>query len=204
MKGLLLKDFYGLKAFGRTMLLVIGVYAVIAFATKDGGFLTSMVMVFCAMLPMTSVGVDEQAKWNGYAQCMPVSRRQVVLAKYVMLLILMVAGFALAMVVSVIIAVIGGGTMADSLVMGTLMFGAALSISALSLPILFKLGAEKSRMFIMLMFVLLVLPFVLLQVSVDTLANILRIAQYALPFVGLALLAGSYGVSAKIYEAKEF
>ena len=88
MKGLLMKDLLNLKRQGGIILLVLAMYGLFAFSSGMSEVLGSMICVFGAMLPVTALAYDERAKWDKYALTMPVTRRQMVLSKYLLGLLL--------------------------------------------------------------------------------------------------------------------
>ncbi|QHI72396.1 ABC-2 transporter permease [Aminipila terrae] len=152
MKGLILKDFLSLKKQALPMLLFFGVYFFISIMTKNASFLTGVVMIFCAMLPMTALSYDDRAGFSKYALTMPVSRSTLVISKYVMALILMGFGSIFSLLLN---AVIGSFSFMESLwsVAMTMLIG-CLMVS-ISLPPIFKYGIEKGR-FIMIGIVMII------------------------------------------------
>ncbi|MHC1723073.1 MAG: ABC-2 transporter permease [Aminipila sp.] len=152
MKGLILKDFLSLKKQVLPMLLFFSVYFFISIITKNSSFLTGVIMIFCAMLPMTALSFDDRAGFSKYALTMPVSRSTLVIGKYVMALILMGLGSIFSLLLN---ALIGNFTFMESLlsVAITMLIG-SLMIS-ISLPPIFKFGVEKGR-FIMIGIVMII------------------------------------------------
>nr|WP_315024876.1 ABC-2 transporter permease [uncultured Aminipila sp.] len=152
MRGLILKDFLSLKKQILPMLLFFSVYFFISIITKNSSFLTGVIMIFCAMLPMTALSFDDRAGFAKYALTMPVSRNTLVIGKYVMALILIVLGSIISLLVN---ALIGTMPFIESLlaVAITMLIG-SLMIS-ISLPPIFKFGVEKGR-FIMIGIVMII------------------------------------------------
>ncbi|WP_312651479.1 ABC-2 transporter permease [Aminipila sp.] len=152
MRGLILKDFLSLKKQILPMLLFFSVYFVISIMTENSSFLTGVIMIFCAMLPITALSFDDRAGFAKYALTMPISRNTLVIGKYVMALILMVVGGIFSLLVN---ALIGNMPFVESLfsVAVTMLIG-SLMIS-ISLPPIFKFGVEKGR-FIMIGIVMII------------------------------------------------
>lgn len=204
MKGLLLKDFLNLKGFGRILLVIVVLYAAVAVISGDISFITSLLMVFCAMLPMTSIALDDQANWGAYAQCLPVSRRQVVLSKYLMVLITVLAAFAFSLVMALLASIRGtvdwGGLLASFLSMAC----AIVLMAGVSMPAIYKFGVEKARLIIMIVFMLGIMPFIMTSGGVGLLDSIPDFVYAILPVVVCAVYAGSYFLSLRIYSQKEF
>ena len=99
MTGLILKDALVLKKTLKTYLLLLAVYAVLAaVGVFSVSFVTAFLEVIALMLPMSAFAFDEQAHWDRYAAALPLSRRDIVMARYAFtLLVLLTALFALAM-----------------------------------------------------------------------------------------------------------
>ena len=100
MTGLILKDALVLKKSLKSYLLLLAVYAVL---TVTGLFSISFVAAFleviAMMLPMSAFAFDEQAHWDRYAAALPLSRRDLVAARYLftLLVLLCAAAFGAAM-----------------------------------------------------------------------------------------------------------
>lgn len=81
MKGLLIKEWYIIKTYGKSMLLIMIVFAIVTFFSK--GSLFTFVPVFAATIPMTTLSIDERSKWNSFIDTLPFSRRKIVASKYI-------------------------------------------------------------------------------------------------------------------------
>lgn len=150
MKGLLLKDILVLQKQFKTMPLIFVFYAFLGFAADNYRFLASFTpFIFITML-LGSVSYDEISKWNGLALSMPVTRTQLVLSKYLLVLFLSAVGmlasnaygyFMLLVMKQPItielLAVSLASTLASLLLIGVL------------LPVVFRFGVEKARYFMM-------------------------------------------------------
>ena len=209
MKGLLIKDFLLLRKTGRIFLMLMVFYlAMTVFMNTDMGPL----MVFiCGMLSISTFAYDEQAKWDGFALTMPVSKRDLVLAKYVLTIILCFAGAAAGMILSI------AGSLDTSFVdiKGILAAsGIALCASylfnSLALPLLYKFGAEKSRLILLACYAVPLIGASLvmneLEKSTATLLrfqSLLDLGAILLPFITIATLLASYSISLHIYTRKD-
>lgn len=158
MKGLILKDFFVLK---KTMLLYLMIELVmLAAAIFNPSMMTFAVLYFlilAMMLPITALAYDERAGWNKYALTMPLSRKNLVLGKYLLGLILLGVSILLNLLF------VGGyGMMTGFSTFGAKDFTMLLSVSAAAgclflsvlMPIMFRLGTEKGRIAMVLMILL--------------------------------------------------
>lgn len=146
MKGLLYKDTVNLWASGKVFILFCLLMLVLS-AVQVGEFI-SFVVILSAVLPITSLSIDERAGWDRYANVLPVSRSAVVVSKYLLGWIL-VAGTSLLAVASDVVY----GTLSGALDVRQLLFGFLFRISlgvgygTLVYPAIFKFGMEKGKLF---------------------------------------------------------
>lgn len=206
MKGILYKDLLVLKKQGLIIIGCLALYAVIALMGESSSGIFSFAVVFLgAMLPITAMGYDEQAKWEKYALSMPVSRNCMVLSKYLLSLIVFAAASVLNLVV--MLAQNKGSLAAEDLLasLAVLSFG-VLYVSVI-LPLLFRFGVEKGRLMILLVVFVPVGIIMLLQMAGVPLpsgeAEVMNLLKIA-PVVALAGLILSVLISMAIYQKKEF
>lgn len=146
MKGLLLKDLYLTWKYYKIYFFLAIFFVVISFWTDNNVFMLSYPLMFIGVIPMGLQNIDENGKWDVYCGTMPVTKRQIVSEKYligllftppVALLILLAKGLGMAIT----------GTFQWS-VLGMVLLMSWLQgflVSALSLPLIFRFGAEKGR-----------------------------------------------------------
>ena len=147
MKGLLLKDWYLMRKYCRSYLLITVVFIAVSFASNENLFFLFYPCFLCGMIPVTLLGYDERSKWLQYSQTMPYTKSQIVSGKYLIglatqLSVLLIIGVAQAIRMKI------GGTFVFSayLVLMMLLLIMSLVASSLMLPFMFKLGVEKGRM----------------------------------------------------------
>lgn len=142
MRALLLKDFYTLKRQAMFMLVLIILFALIP--NSSGMMFNFLSIVYAAMLPITTMGYDEHARWDRVAATMPYRRAEVVLSRYALGLICVGGATTLVLIAEAVRAAFVGGA-PD--VWGTLGASAAgLCFGALMLPFMHWLGVEKGRL----------------------------------------------------------
>lgn len=200
MKGLLMKDLLNLKRQGGIILLVLAMYGLFAFSSGMSEVLGSMICVFGAMLPVTALAYDERAKWDKYALTMPVTRRQMVISKYLLGLLLT----AVALVINVAVQAIKSPVDPwEILLMPLCLAGVGVAFLALLMPLLFRFGTEKARLLMLLMVAIPVAGVMLLaNRNIPLPDENMQIALLLL--IPLILLAVSIPLSIRIYEKKEF
>lgn len=140
MKALMQKDLYVLSRQMRFFLLVI-----VIFAVMPGNSMTTFSVVYAAMMPYTALAYDERSKWDQIAAMMPYTDGDIVLSKYLLGYLFVAAAAGIGMAAKLI-------TRADS---GSVLMGlcVGLLMMALTLPMMFRFGVEKGRMFFILLMV---------------------------------------------------
>lgn len=151
MKGLLLKDWYVARKYCKLYFAVIVLMCLLSLVVDTGLWYLLYPILFSGMIPVYILSADEKWGWNGYAQCLPYMRRDIVTVKYldalitvgattVLMTLLWLGKFLLA----------GGGEGVRPLLrtMG-LVFSVGLLFPMLMLPAMLRFGVEKGR-FLML------------------------------------------------------
>ena len=85
MKGLILKDFYYLKGFIRTYLLILVFMAVWSVMVKNSSFIVTYLLVIGNTLILSISTMDEAVSFNRFALTMPINMKMLVKAKYILL-----------------------------------------------------------------------------------------------------------------------
>lgn len=149
MKALLMKDCYVLWKQMRIFILIL-----LVFCLFNGSFGNLFVVIWASMMPYTAMAYDERSKWNQLAAMMPYSTRDIVLSKYALGWLLMVCALVLCLVVQTLARIAGSGldTVAPSgYLLGLL---AGILILNITLPLFFRFGVEKGRMWMFLLIIL--------------------------------------------------
>ena len=151
MKGLLLKDWYVGKKSCRLYAVIILLMAVLSPMINAGLWMLFYPIMFAGIIPVNILSVDERCGWNGYAQCLPYERRDIVTVKYVDSLItvgLTVLVMTLAWLAKFL--VVGGGMGLGALIRSmAILFCAGLLFPMLMLPAMLRFGVEKGRYIMM-------------------------------------------------------
>lgn len=145
MKGLLLKDFYMMRKYCRSFLLVCAVFLAASFFNGDNTFFLLYISVFTSMLPVTLLSYDERFKWDQYADTFPVSRAQTVTEKYLIALICGGTGAVLCSLAVAAVSAKTGITAAEFISEVSIFWTISLSAPALLLPVIYKFGVERGR-----------------------------------------------------------
>ncbi len=206
MRGLLIKDLINLKKQYRVLLVMFVFYIVVSLTSGDNAFFGGVVSIMMVMLTVTSMSYDEYAKWDKYALTMPVSRRDLVLSKYLLGLLLSGAAFIINLLYQASMEL----PYKEVLGIAFSLAGVSILFISLVLPFLFKYGMEKGRLIMMMV---LFIPTGIIMVGAKMIPkmgltlpdpDVLNSLVYILPFVLLIAVAVSIMSSLRIYRNKEF
>ena len=209
MLGLVKKDLLMIKGNIRQVILFLVVFLVLAFQENN---IIVIVPVFVSMMVfITTFSYDEYNKWDAYAISLPVSRKNIVKAKYVASIIL----WAIALLVTVVITGIMG--LFEQNINYFEMFGMILGcvfsivlLEAIMFPLIFKFGVEKGRigLFVGVFAIAGLLGFIFTGIDLENATGFIEIFNkyyyILIPLAAVILLVISYFVSKKIYLKKEF
>lgn len=215
MKSLILKDLYNIGHNAKSMIfmLLVLAFALIPSSGIEGYIIMSGIL--CSMMIITTFSFDDQSKWLKYAMVMPVTRKDIVISKFIVLLIFSAIGAVTGLVIGVIGGIITHRYIFSSIndMLTLLLTGAAsLAISeiagSMSIPLLFKFGAEKARI---LMLVSCLIPaaiffgiyklFILMGVSFTD--QTIFILLCCSPFLALVWNFFMYKISYALFAGKE-
>lgn len=185
MKALLYKDACVLWKQMKFMLVIIAVFCLLP---NSFGLNAFFVVYAGLMLPVSLMAYDERAHWDSFAAMLPYPPRALVLSRYA-------AGWLLTLLAGVLYLV--GALIQDQgaplgTALGTLgwVLAVVLLCQAILFPFFFRVGTEQGRLYMILLFVLLLLGGIgltsLLNVAVPAVSTLLMLAPVGL---GVALAA---------------
>ncbi len=207
MKGLLLKDWYMMKKYCRSYLLIAAVFIAVSLFSTDNLFFVFYPCLLCGMIPVNLIGYDERSRWMQYSGTMPYTKAQIVSAKYLIGLLaqvtmLIVTGIAQGIKMTVA----GNFVFGEFVVLMLLMLIVATITSSISLPFIFKLGVEKGRIayYIMIGFVCGVSVLASSYFRGQLVAEVEPNAVLAfLVIIGIGIYALSWYLSIVFYKKRE-
>lgn len=212
MIGLVYKDIMVLKKQLRYYVGFLMVYGVMAVMGVGASVMGAMISVVGLVLPMSSIAYDEQARWDKFAVSTPAGRAGVVGAKYLFTL-LVLGSMTLLVLLSMAVLHLAGmleENIADMAASALSCTGVSLLMNSVTLPLLLKFGAEKSRSISMGIFVVIFGGSFLSAAALKKQTELPVLPAWladALPVVLAALAVGSfvisYCIARGIYEKKE-
>ena len=200
MKALLIKDILTSKGLLKNYLLIMAIYAGVAYMNDNIFLFSGMLLMSPMLMALNAVAYDEKASTLRLMVASGISRSQVALSNYVFGAVMLVAVFAINFVVV---------TIAETALLGlftsVLFCFVGMVYLSLLLPFLYHFGTEKSRIFMMLG----VLIPVALGAGLSSLFQLLNLQLSDFMLVsggfvlGVVVIAGSIIASIKILERKD-
>lgn len=144
MIGLLRKDLFVADKSGRLLLVLAGVCSVLPRMHMFG---TTYAMLLAVMMPMYAIAYDERSKWDKYAAMLPYTPGQLVGCKYLLACLYILLGLGVLALGTFLRSFIAAEKVdwGDTMQLAVMMGVAMPFVLALSLPVLFRFGAEKGR-----------------------------------------------------------
>ena len=148
MKSLVLKDLFNIGHNAKSMLFILVVFAValIPFSGVEGYIFVCAIL--CSMMIVTTFSFDDSSKWTRYAMIMPVSKKELVAGKFMVLAIFCAIGSLFGLIIGFIGGLITHKIVLDVAWVISLIFG------SMSIPLVFKFGAEKGRVLLLVSFLI--------------------------------------------------
>lgn len=212
MSGLLVKEYYTLRRYFKQYILLYIFFGVISIYMESLIYFQAMVTMSMSMLIFTGMSYDAMAGWDKFVMTMPVSRKEVVLSKYVSCVIYAASALIISIIFSVIvnnIHPIGNSSLMPMLAMAATLCCLIFIIYSILLPMIFKLGVEKTRI---LMIAIIMIPiFIILSVAdylpktaLDFIEQHRTIFGVAGVVMSILIYIISYFISVGIFSNKEF
>ena len=107
---------------------------------------STLMPIFFTLLPCSALALEQQEQTNAWLMTLPCSRKQMVLEKYVLLLVF---GFGSAAVLGIITAILTGSALSFALAMRSGILG--MCFQCVLLPLYYKLGFQRAKFVYMLL-----------------------------------------------------
>lgn len=214
MKSLILKDLYNIGHNAKSMLLILLVFAIglIMVSGVESYIISSGVL--CSMMIVTTFTFDDHCKWSKYALVMPICKKDIVKAKFIVLIIFCIAGIC----VGTIFGVAGGVAMhkmalsmegiVTMLFMGFVGLIVSVIFGSMSIPLVFKYGAEKGRMLLLISFavplgICFMVYEILMMLGVKITDQLIFTILCASPLIAAIWIYTMYRISYRIFYKQE-
>lgn len=203
MIGLILKDLLNLKKQAKIYLILVIFYFVFGITNKNPSMFSTMMTLVAVMIPITAMSYDERNKWDRYALTMPISRGNIVVSRYLLGVIFLIAALALSTPINMIFSKIN---ITENILINLASLSAGITIMSVIFPLLIKFGVEKGR--ILMMLVLFVPIAIVMMVSKIGISmpdeETIELLIYLSPIIAVVIFLISMYISLLIYKRKEF
>ena len=217
---LITKDLLQLKSYRKTLIIFILIFVFTGIAqetTKGVGVMIAVMLTLgFGMFGMATFNYDEQSKTDRYILTFPLTKKEILIAKYVLIISSTIIGAIVGIIASFLIVFIIDKQIPSlydyiNVALGGI-FGVGL-IEAIQIPCVYKWGAEKGRiqMFIVAAIIILLIGGIFwvgesanINLPIrDILSTIINFIPAILILATLIIYYISYRVSYRIYKNKE-
>lgn len=223
MKGLIIKDLLNLSSYKTTLLIILIFCSIGMVGTDAVNVAPIFITVMIGMIVLSTFNYDEASHAEKYILSLPLTRKEIVMSKYVLAIVANILGSIVGILLTIIIVNVINVIRPEDLIKLDFenlsitavsgIFGVAL-IQAIQIPSVYRFGAEKGRIQMFLLLFLLVLMiagvgFLITKIGFDI--NIEKINRFMNHFgipililVSAILYYISYKISYKIFKKKEY
>ena len=204
MIGLIRKDLYMAWAYCKTFILILAAFIAVGLAGEENSFFILYPMIIGMMLPVSLISYDERFKWHLACDAMPVSRAKVVSSKYVLTLLTVLLIFAVIMLAQWF-RLSRLGAVEQLWALPGVLLPMGLVGPAILMPVIFRLGVEKGRIFYFVLVGVVCAAAVMFgsgQNPVNPTAEI-ALPGWVLVLVSLGIFLLSWPLSIALYKKRE-
>ena len=214
MKSLILKDLYNIGHNEKSMLFILVVFAIALIPTSGVAGYIFACAILCSMMIVTTFSFDDNSKWARYAMIMPVSKKDLVVGKFIVLAIFCLVGSLFGLVVGLIAWLSIKSVSLELSGIGELLFLAltawvvSIILGSMSIPLVFKFGAEKGRVLLLISFLFPVaLCFGIYQLfvilGIELTEHFMFVLLCCSPIIALVWCYVMYQISYRIFNKQE-
>lgn len=219
-KGLIIKDLLQLKSYKKTLIIFVLIFILTGIAQENikgvGSMIAIMLTLGFGMFSIATFNYDEQSKADRYILTLPLTKKEIVLSKYILVIGSTVIGAILGTIASFVIVFAISKELPNIQDMIFLALGGILGvgvIESIQIPCIYKWGAEKGRiqLFIVAAVVALLaggIFFIGEKMNINlSMKHIIKIINIFLPFIlilaTIVIYYISYKVAYRMYNKKE-
>lgn len=213
MKGFILKDLLNIKHNAKSMLFILVVFAAAFFHSSGIEGYIFICATLCSTMIVTTFSFDDLSKWTPYAMVMPSSRKDLVLGKFITLAIFDAFGSAFGFLAGIFIKImmektVVGLAIGHLLLLSVTAWAASFFLGSISIPLVFKFGAERGRILILASYLL---PFsicygvyrLLLFFGVEITRQLIFLLICFSPALALIWGLAMYQISCRIFSGQD-
>lgn len=205
MKGLIIKEFLGMRQYFKTLGALTAMFIIIAISTKSLSIFSTLIAMFPMIFTITSFSYDNYNHWDEFIISFPISRSDIVKSKYVFMLLITAISAAAIMIISFIIHLVFPIINFEFIIGIGISLAISITLGSVITPLIYKFGVEKAR-YVLISLVLVptlgILALSKLNIPMPSDAVINKLLCFSPLFV-LFLLFGSYIISKSIFTKKD-
>ena len=141
MKGLIFKDFVNIKSQLKLYIMFVAGFFVLGLVSGATEVLSALMPMLAVLIPITAVAYDDLSGWNGFALSMPVSRADLVTARYLFTEMIMVAMAVITCAEYIAVS----RNIGEAVMTTVLLYAVSNLMFAVIMPIILKFGVQKAR-----------------------------------------------------------
>ena len=141
MKGLIFKDFVNIKSQLKMYIIFVAGFFVLGMVSGATEVLSALMPMLAVLIPITAVAYDDLSGWNGFALSMPVSRADLVTARYLFTEMIMVAMAVITCAEYIAVS----RNIGEAVMTTVLLYAVSNLMFAVIMPIIMKFGVQKAR-----------------------------------------------------------
>lgn len=212
MKGLIRNNFYSMGSNITISFILAFFLAIMPLFLKSTSFVPMIISIQIFIFVVntgTSLHADEVSKWNKFELTLPIQKNDIVKAKYISFILLLLLGIFMGMVTTVF-ATISGNPLDNSTLISAYEYGLTLSTFSIGImyPLMLKIGTEKNELILLLSAFgavgMMLLVAALLAEWTDGMNLRHPFVETVSTIVAIILFIVSYFVSVQIHKNKEF
>lgn len=141
MKGLIFKDFVNIKSQLKMYIIFVAGFFVLGMVSGATEVLSALMPMLAVLIPITAVAYDDLSGWNGFALSMPVSRADLVTARYLFTEMIMVVMAVITCTEYIAVS----RNIGEAVMTTVLLYAVSNLMFAVIMPIILKFGVQKAR-----------------------------------------------------------
>lgn len=210
MGGLILKDIYNSSKNLRYYAVFIFVFSIVGYMMETSGYICVIQTIMAINIGFSVFNYDEYNHWDLFALTLPVERKTLVAAKYLECFLLCLITAVICLICSAVTAILLESSIIEAGISCYACFCAALLMLALVFPLIYKVGVEKARVALMIIFGLFAFGLVILTGFSEEAEKLIWTLENSNPYIiaggavvlFLVFYYLSYKLSVSIYRKK--
>ena len=210
MIGLLKKDFRLLAMYGKVLLLMIGLFLIASISMKTVSFAAGVILIMGLMMTVNTISYDDMSHFTEYSITLPISRTKQVVEKYLFSCCILGLGAGIVAVLNVAFRFMfpESTDMMENVSATLLSMALGMVLISLMIPLVYRFGAEKARLLIILIGMSPALLIFLLSGDTGWKISISKQTIFLLfccsPLIGVVCMAISCLISIRVFQNKQF